>query len=299
MLSESTLQAGHNAAINRAHRILRLVSAFHSLRKADIEDVHGDSFLQTICPVIVSALVEDAKRSDSERKAVIAASKTFATFCVGPVSGWPLEWPRNAHQALSVLCDRVISGLEWTRSSKYWPSIEQLSSDVLPTRSDRANWQAMRRLAASKRLRSMLMSLYDEDDDSDIEYPLASANNRFPRFAQLVSVLENAADEELKSALEQMAPANRHDKRTDVVKPRPSHRKEGILRALFQEKAFDFERRLTSERIAELAEPNANPAGFKTPLTQLKHAELLDSQRNRGGGYWLTKKGKNLAKHYR
>jgi len=84
-----------------------------------------------------------------------------------------------------------------------------------------------------------------------------------------------------------------------VEKPSPalSNRKMYILQAMFLAGAFTADSRMTTDRIAKVAEgPEADPNGFKESIAELRRAQLIETKQGRGGGCWLTAEGRGIAK---
>ena len=69
-----------------------------------------------------------------------------------------------------------------------------------------------------------------------------------------------------------------------------------VLEILFEGKVFDEASHLTTERIAEKADPpGTNPEKFKEPVSKLSKRLLVFTLPHRGGGVWLTPRGRILA----
>jgi hypothetical protein len=68
------------------------------------------------------------------------------------------------------------------------------------------------------------------------------------------------------------------------------------LRALLKLRAFDSDSRVTAEKVALTADPRGTSLEkYKRPLGSLKDKGLVESQRYRGGGFWLTPAGRKRA----
>jgi hypothetical protein len=72
-----------------------------------------------------------------------------------------------------------------------------------------------------------------------------------------------------------------------------------ILQSLRTAKATDAEKRVTASQIAEKVGGTATEQSCKAPLADLKHRGLVDSQTGRGGGSWLTPRGRDLINRLR
>lgn len=69
-----------------------------------------------------------------------------------------------------------------------------------------------------------------------------------------------------------------------------------ILQTLFEATAFNSDRRINTDEIAERAEgPGTNPAGFKEPVADLHSKGFIKTKTGRGGGCWLSQKGLQRA----
>ena len=68
-----------------------------------------------------------------------------------------------------------------------------------------------------------------------------------------------------------------------------------ILQVLLEAGATHVNARLTAQDIVNKGDRNGDVNTYKRPLSKLLREEILQVQLNRGGGYWLTPKGKSLA----
>ena len=72
-------------------------------------------------------------------------------------------------------------------------------------------------------------------------------------------------------------------------------RQRNCLRALLEVRAFDADSRKRGQDIAVKAEGrDANANGFKDPLRNLVLRGLVQSKIGGAGGYWLTRRGREL-----
>tara|TARA_Y100000593_G_scaffold69346_1_gene127380 strand:+ start:957 stop:1823 length:867 start_codon:yes stop_codon:yes gene_type:complete len=86
------------------------------------------------------------------------------------------------------------------------------------------------------------------------------------------------------------------DSQPDKI-PTLSERKYLILQALLEMGATSADARQTTVAVVERTEGKAaEPVHFKTDIASLKGADFIDTKEGRGGGCWLTAKGRNLAK---
>jgi hypothetical protein len=88
--------------------------------------------------------------------------------------------------------------------------------------------------------------------------------------------------------------SNAQDKTIDGL----GDRQLDVLRTLYDKKAFDRGRRLTTQQIADevtYKEPTAIE-NYKVPISRLHHSGFVDTKGGRGGGCWLTAKGIEVAK---
>jgi len=71
---------------------------------------------------------------------------------------------------------------------------------------------------------------------------------------------------------------------------------EAYLQALAEAGAFDFASRTTHEDVVPLAfGRKADPNCYKRPARLLRENHLIDATSGRGGGCWLTKRGRRVA----
>jgi hypothetical protein len=69
-----------------------------------------------------------------------------------------------------------------------------------------------------------------------------------------------------------------------------------LLQAAFELQAFDSDSRKTAEEIVkEAVAPTADTNSYKNCLANLVENKFLESKQGSGGGYWLTKSGKERA----
>jgi hypothetical protein len=103
--------------------------------------------------------------------------------------------------------------------------------------------------------------------------------------------LQRAEGEPAKAA----SAAQAQPEKNDV--PPLSRRQYDILAALLLLNATSPDKRRSTAEITTKAEGiEANPEGFKEPMAGLRALGLIATKEGRGGGCWLTPKGKDLAK---
>jgi hypothetical protein len=82
--------------------------------------------------------------------------------------------------------------------------------------------------------------------------------------------------------------------------PPLSERQLEVLEALHQLKAFDSNTRRTTDNVAvRVGGKDANPACFKEPIVELTSLGLVGTKQGRGGGCWLTAKGKERIERHK
>lgn len=125
---------------------------------------------------------------------------------------------------------------------------------------------------------------YQEDRKLDTDEPCAATPDNSPeQVEQIAEPAEDAAQTPLA------------DEREDTI-PALSDRKYEILQAMAELGATSADERQTTDKIAVKAEGKAaNTSNYKVPLAELKKDSYVESKKSRGGGYWLSVKGKRVA----
>lgn len=76
---------------------------------------------------------------------------------------------------------------------------------------------------------------------------------------------------------------------------RSDTREAEVLIVLFENEAFSEAKRMTTDDIAEKANPHTGSENYRTPVGNLGHLKMVHTRRGRGGGVWLTSQGKRNA----
>ena len=82
----------------------------------------------------------------------------------------------------------------------------------------------------------------------------------------------------------------------DEALPKAGSRKYFFLKSLWELKAFDKSSLVTTEKAVEnLKRTKGDANAFKTVVTSLRKEGLIETERNRGGGCYLSQKGHDFC----
>lgn len=77
--------------------------------------------------------------------------------------------------------------------------------------------------------------------------------------------------------------------------PRNGTRGYGVIKTLFEQKAFDVPHQMTAEEITGFADPCTDANNYKSPIRKLRCDGLIDTKPGKGGGCWLTLGGRQIT----
>ncbi len=112
--------------------------------------------------------------------------------------------------------------------------------------------------------------------------PTAEEQRDFKQGIRELSRLETKLEGESRSAL-------------SLRLPREGSRPYYLIQVLFEQEAFDSTSRMTAERIADLADKGSDANWYKYSSAILRRDGWIATKQGRGGGCWLTLKGRQYA----